>query len=129
VNAFIVPCTHEKVWDTNHLAGQVAAKDAYTKPAFFEWRRFAEQSGLAWFILSTKYGLLRPDQPIDNYNVPVSRAIAHRGLHELLKRQGVEFGLEKFERVILIDWEKFEPLVRAALPDQKQYQLKRLLYS
>lgn len=42
MNAVIVPCTQEKVWDTNPSAGQMAAKDAYTKPAFLAWRRHAE---------------------------------------------------------------------------------------
>jgi hypothetical protein len=80
-------------------------------------------------ILSTKYGLLQPDQPIDKYNIPISRAIDDRALLARLKKQGAEIGLAQFDRVILLDWERFEPLVRAALPDQKQYELKRLLYS
>jgi hypothetical protein len=74
MDAIIVPCTQEKIWDTCPSAGVVAAKEAYTKPAFLAWRAYAEQAGCPWFILSTKYGLIRPDQPIENYNVPVSRA-------------------------------------------------------
>jgi hypothetical protein len=128
MDAVIVPCTQEKVWDTNPSGGAVAAQDAYTKPAFLKWRRFAEQSGAVWFILSTKYGLLRPDQRIEKYNVPISSAIGDVALLTRLKKQGVEFDLRQFDRVILLDWERFEPLVRAALPDQKQYELKRLLY-
>jgi hypothetical protein len=129
MNAIIVPCTQEKLWDTNPAAGPVQAKDAYTKPSFSAWRRYAEESGCPWFILSTKYGLLQPDQPIDKYNIPISRAIDDRALLARLKKQGAEIGLAQFDRVILLDWERFEPLVRAALPDQKQYELKRLLYS
>jgi hypothetical protein len=126
LNAIIVPCTREKVWDINPFAGEVAAKDAYIKSAFLKWRRFAESSGSQWFILSTKYGLLRPDQLIEEYEVPISRAVGDRTLLKRLKEQGVTFGLDKFERVILLDWEKFEPLVRAALPYRQQYELKRL---
>ena len=128
MNAFIVPCTQEKVWDANPSAGKVAAKDAYTKATFLTWRRFAEQSGSPWFILSTKYRLIRPDQLIDKYNVPVSRAVVDRRLLARLKEQGAQLGFEKFERVVLLDWERFEPLVRAALPNQQQYELKRLVY-
>ena len=51
MDAIIVPCTEEKVWDTHPNTGAVAAKDAYTKPAFSAWRQHAEQSGLPWFIL------------------------------------------------------------------------------
>lgn len=129
MNAVIVPCTQEKIWDSTPSVGQVAAKDAYTKPAFLAWRQHAEQSGASWFILSTKYGLLRPDQLIERYNIPISRAIKDRALYGRLKEQGIELGLQKFDRVVLLDWERFEPLVRAALPDQKQYDFKRLVYS
>ena len=129
MNAIIVPCTQEKIWDTKSSAGRIAAKDAYTKSSFSAWRRYAEQSGSHWFILSTKYGLLRPDEPIDKYNVPISKAVADSALLARLKQQGAEIGLNQFERIILLDWERFEPLVRAALPDQKQYALKKLLYA
>lgn len=129
MNAIIVPCTQEKVWDTNPSAGPVAAKDAYTKASFLEWRRYAERSGSPWFILSTKYGLVRPELPVEKYNVPISRAVADMDLLARLKEQGADLGLDQFERVVLLDWERFEPLVRSALPDQKQYELLRLLYS
>ena len=129
MEAIIVPCTQEKIWATHPDAGAVAAKDAYTKSAFLAWRQHAEESGLPWFILSTKYGLVRPEQPIENYNVPVSSAVADAGLRRLLEVQGRELGLSKFEQLILLDWEKFEPLVRAAAPDRRiKCVLRKLLY-
>lgn len=119
MDAIIVPCTQEKIWDdARHAgAGAVAAKDAYTKPVFKDWRAYAEESGSPWFILSTKYGLIRPDQPIERYNVPISAAVRNAELHQLLARQGRELGLKDAERVILLDWERFQPLVKAALGD------------
>lgn len=71
MEAIIVPCTQEKIWDSQPDLGAVPAKDAYTKAAFRAWRSYAEQSGCPWFILSTKYGLLRPDVQIEKYNVPI----------------------------------------------------------
>jgi hypothetical protein len=117
MDAIIVPCTQEKIWDdTRHArAGAVAAKNAYTKPEFKDWRRYAEESGSPWFILSTKYGLIRPDQPIERYNVPISAAVANPELHQMLERQGRELGLSDVDRVVLLDWERFQPLVKAAL--------------
>ena len=93
------------------------AKDAYTKSVFRQWRHYAERSGKRWFVLSTKSGLLDPDQPITRYNVPVSDAIRNRTLRDRLRQQGREFGLEQAGKVILLDWERFEPLVKAAVGD------------
>ena len=118
VDAIIVPCTQEKIWDTQPSAGEVAAKDAYTKPAFHAWREYAEQSGCPWFILSTKYGLIRPEQMIGQYNVPVSAAVANSDLLALLVRQGRALDLGQFERIVPLDWERFQPLVRAAVDDE-----------
>jgi hypothetical protein len=44
MDAIIVPCTQEKIWDDRPDAGPTEAKDAYTKPAFLTWRRYAEAS-------------------------------------------------------------------------------------
>jgi hypothetical protein len=117
MDAIIIPCTQEKIWDDRPDAGPTEAKDAYTKPAFLAWRRYAEASGSPWFILSTKYGLIRPNARIEAYNVPVSRAAADQNFLRSLRYQGQELGLDAFDRIVLLDWEKFEPLVRAAVPN------------
>jgi hypothetical protein len=115
MDAIIVPCTQEKIWDTQPNAGAVAARDAYTHPAFHEWRRVAEESGQPWFIMSTTSGLLEPGQKIQKYNVPISRALADPDLRQLLGEQGRAMNLQRFDKLILLDWEKFQPLVRAAV--------------
>jgi hypothetical protein len=117
MDAIIVPCTQEKVWDINPDAGALRAKDAYTKPVFRAWCAYAEQSGCPWFILSTKYGLIRPEQSIERYNVPISAAVSNPALLQLLARQGRELELAKFDRIVLLDWERFQPLVKAAVGD------------
>lgn len=38
MDVIVVPGTQEKIWDTQSTAGPVAARDAYTKPAFHAWR-------------------------------------------------------------------------------------------
>ena len=115
MEAIIVPCTQEKVWDARPDAGPTPAKDAYTKPVFATWKNYAEQSGSRWFILSTKFGLVEPDTPITAYNVPVSAAVTSPAFKELLKKQGLKIGLGLFDKVVLLDWEKCQPLVKAAL--------------
>jgi hypothetical protein len=129
MEAIIVPCTQEKIWDTQPRAGAVPAKDAYTKPAFRAWRVYAEQSGCPWFILSTKYGLLHPDQPIEPYDIRTSAAQNDPVLLSLLHRQGRELNLAQYEQIVLLDWERFEPLIRAAVPDRSvRCVLRRLQY-
>jgi hypothetical protein len=113
MDAIIVPCTDEKVWDVQPAAGAVAAKDAYTKSAFVTWRNYAEQSGCPWFILSTRYGLIPPDTKIERHNVPVSRAVNDPKFLEVLRNQGRDLNIGSFDHVVLMDWRRFEPLVRA----------------
>ena len=36
---------------------------------------------------------------------------------ELLRKQGAQLGISLFDTVVLLDWEKFQPLVKAALGD------------
>lgn len=44
-----------------------AAKDLYTSDYFAKMRRYAEASGVPWFILSAEHGLLDPDQWLEPY--------------------------------------------------------------
>lgn len=107
--------------------GPIQARDAYVKPAFLTWRAYAERSGQPWFILSTKYGLIRPEQLIEDYDVSVARARRPRSFLELLERQGKQFNLGQFERVVLLDWKKFELFVRTAVPAHVPCVLRTVL--
>lgn len=52
---------------------QCIAKDAYIGKSFLLKKKFAEISGNPWFILSAKYGLIRPTQIINpNYNQTIN---------------------------------------------------------
>jgi hypothetical protein len=44
-----------------------AAKDLYQSDWFFKARKYVEQQGLDWCILSTKYGLVHRDTVIESY--------------------------------------------------------------
>jgi len=45
------------------------AKDLYVSDLFGKRRRYAEQRGLAWFVLSAEHGLLHPDDWVAPYDV------------------------------------------------------------
>ena len=129
MDAIIVPCTQEKVWAADPFRGATLAKDVYTKDSFVEWRRYAEASGCEWFILSTKHGLLSPDDIVeDDYNVPISTAICDARLLDRLRAQGAKIDFSRFDQVILLDWERFEPLVKTAVGDSAPCVLRKLLY-
>lgn len=54
------------------LKKAAAAKDLYTGQLFKLARAYAERVGDDWRILSTKYGLLKPDEVIDPYDETVT---------------------------------------------------------
>ncbi|MXX54202.1 MAG: hypothetical protein F4Z44_00225, partial [Gemmatimonadetes bacterium] len=66
-------------------ASRVAAKDLYVSALWRCRRKYAEQSGIPWFILSAKYGLVNPETRIAWYDLSLGdlpaaqrRAWSHR---------------------------------------------------
>ena len=52
--------------------GRGPAKDHYNSPLFQKARKYAEESGSPWFILSPKYRLLEPNRTIGWYDVDIA---------------------------------------------------------
>jgi hypothetical protein len=50
-------------------SGRHLAADLFASPLWLGRRCYAERSGLPWFILSARYGLVRPDDVVDSYDV------------------------------------------------------------
>jgi CDGSH-type Zn-finger protein len=68
------------------------AKDAYNGQAFLLKKKYAELTGHSWFILSAKYGLLKPETTIDpNYNVTISTKKERNHLTSIIKQQLQDF--------------------------------------
>ena len=67
----IIGCGKAKIWSRHRRAGRIKAQDAYVGPLFKLARRFAQNGGRNWLILSAKYGLVLPDQLISDYDVTV----------------------------------------------------------
>ena len=49
-----------------------SAKRLYCGPLFSARRRYAEESGHRWFVLSAKYGVIPPDDVVSPYDVTIS---------------------------------------------------------
>jgi hypothetical protein len=129
MDAIIVPCTQQKVWSADPNAPPTPARDAYTAAAFKTWRAFAESSGVPWFVLSTKYGLVTPDQPISNYHVPISEAESDPDFLDTLRAQFREYGLGEFQSLVVLDWERFQEILKkVAAGSSAKVQLRKILY-
>jgi len=69
----IISCGKKKIWDINPVAEKVAAKDAYIGLYFKTNRAYAEKFFDRWYILSAKYGFLKPTTLIENYNAKLGK--------------------------------------------------------
>jgi len=93
---WIVSCTCKKIWDTNPNAPKkVPAKDAYKGSTFLKWLRYTanKQNTVAWYIFSSKYGIIEPEHLIENYNIHFIRnsdkAISEDTIIEQIKKHGI----------------------------------------
>lgn len=59
---FLVSCSSEK----NENAQ--TASELYSSDWFKKAKRYAETNSDEWFILSAKFGIVRPEEKIENYN-------------------------------------------------------------
>ena len=63
MSTVVIACGSKK---RNHPA---PARDMYVGSLFKNARRAAESTGLPWYIMSAKYGILRPDDMIEPYDM------------------------------------------------------------
>lgn len=79
----IISCGKSK-----NKVSKCTANDAYTGRSFLLKKEYAELSNTPWFILSAKYGLIRPQRIIDpNYDKTVSSAKDINELASKIKKQ------------------------------------------
>ena len=67
VDLVLVGCAKQK------RATAAPAQDLYTSPLFRKSRAYAESTGIAWFVLSAKHGLVGPEAVLEPYDVTLSR--------------------------------------------------------
>jgi len=61
------------------------ARDLYTGSFFKEAKKWAESTGLPWFILGFKYGLIEPDQYMEPYEFPPPKKIPLQWYKDILQ--------------------------------------------
>lgn len=62
----LVSCVKTKRTVASH------AEELYTSTLFIKMRRFALRNADTWYILSAKYGLLRPDETVEPYELTLT---------------------------------------------------------
>lgn len=111
----IVPCGRAKVWDKHSDAGPTAAADAYTGAPFTVNRRYAEQTGGDWVILSAKYGFLRPSDLVPGpYEVTFKRQATNPIRVAALREQVTQLGLDRYCEVIGLGGKEYRAAIEAA---------------
>jgi len=90
----IISCGARKVWKSDNSRKLVPAKDAYTGPLFKKCKEYAERFFPEnWFIISDKYGLIRPDALISDYNISPDAVKGNHQFVEYIARQKIQLGI------------------------------------
>jgi len=117
----IISCGKAKYWDahpddaTNTVK---PARDVYTGPLFKKCAELAELTHpYNWYILSDKYGLITPDQLIQNYDVS-PEVIKDNNLFRLLVEfQALSLNILKTERVVAPVGKIHESVIKSVFTD------------
>ena len=97
-NIFIINCSKEKV---NY---QVKASDMYCSERFNLSKKIVEDNNYEWYILSSKYGLLKPDTIIDPYDKNINDLTKKRKNEYVTKiiKQFSDFNINNKKRIIFL---------------------------
>jgi hypothetical protein len=111
----VISCGGRKIWDSEPDHGPCPARDAYIGRFFKVNRRYAERfAPESWAILSSRFGLVRPETPITNYNARFDRPETHPITVEKLRDSVRQFGVGEFQEVEVLAGRAYvEPLRRA----------------
>jgi hypothetical protein len=109
----VLPCGLRKIWDKCPDHGPAPARDAYTGPTYRLNRAYAEQFADRWVILSAKYGFLDPGDVVPGpYDVTFKDRSTSPISVDVLRRQVVEGGLDRFDRVIGLGGKEYRAIVQ-----------------
>lgn len=97
------------------MSGPTLAKDAYIGSPFKVNRRYAEQKGTNWIILSAKYGFISPDFAITGpYEVTFKRKSSGPVTIDVLKEQIANLELDQYANIIGLGGKEYRAAITAA---------------
>jgi hypothetical protein len=114
----VISCGRHKVWDDEPQRGPCAARDAYRGPFFTVNRKYAERfAPNDWLIFSSRFGFVRPDTPITNYDAtfkdPGTRPIDA----DQLRVSAVQLAVVNYEEVEVLAGSEYVKVLQKALRD------------
>lgn len=116
----IVSCGKAKIWAKHPQAGPTAAADAYVGAPFTVNRRYAEQIGGSWVILSAKHGFLRPADIVPGpYETTFKRRSTNPIGPAALRKQVEQMGLDLYGEVIGLGGKEYRATIEAAFEDTR----------
>lgn len=122
----VIGCGKAKIWDRHPHFGKVCAKDAYVGGLFRLSRLYAETFyPHRWLILSARYGLVLPSEPIANYDVSFNSGRS-LGKNMVLNGNTVtkqsQYYFKEAKKVVCITGENYVRVLKASL--QKGIQIE-----
>jgi len=112
----VIACGKRKIWDDERGAAECPAKNAYTGPFFKVNRRYAERfAANDWMILSARFGFLRPDTMITNYNATFSGQSADTIGADQLRVSARQAGVTEYNEMEVLGGSEYVERLREAL--------------
>lgn len=114
----VVSCVKKKIWDIDPTApNRQAAENAYVGSYFSKNRQYARTFGEPWCILSAKYGLVEPDEEIENYNFTFKHRCPGLVTDARLREQTVAKRLHRFRALQVLGGKEYADRIRSAFAD------------
>lgn len=111
----IVSCVKNKIWDIDPAApARSPAGRAYVGSYFTKNREYARMFGESWCVLSAKYGLVLPDEEIENYNFTFKHRSPELVTVASLIEQVVAMHLDRFRAIQVLGGKEYVDRVSAA---------------
>lgn len=117
----IVPCGKAKIWDKHPDAGPTKAMDVYIGPFARKCQEYARKYyPNSWFIISAKYGFLKPSDVIPGpYNVSFKYEKSNPINLEELKDQAVQRRLNKFGKIVVLGGRNYSDMMGEVFESKK----------
>ncbi len=117
--ACIVACSKRKIWDYSSSLGKVPAREAYRGTLTRLAMRYAEIFYRGnWYILSAKYGFIKPDTLIEPYDETFKRAVLTKSRIESLRKQAEELGLLNYKSILVLGGKSYVEVCRRVFFDK-----------
>lgn len=114
----IVPCGNKKIWDVSPDAGPTPAKNVYVGGFASKCQEYARAFYPdSYFILSAKYGFLRPEEIVPNkYNVTFKKPSTNPITIPELIYIAQQKGLFNADRIIVMAGKDYAQIVKRVFP-------------